>query len=205
MDCILLPDTAMTLADRRKWDARYTDRSRRPLEPEPWLVRHTCALRPGEVLDVASGDGRNALHLARHGFRVTALDVSPVGLARLADRAQAEGVEGLTTVAADLDDPAALEGLGSFDDLVVVKYKPSPAQWRMLIERLRPDGILLLCSFGKERARSGFDPAFCLDQGELEEILGADLRRLLYERLGPEQAWLEGSLWRRDSGPCAPS
>ena len=46
-----------------------------------FLVR-TVGLRPGDsVLDVCCGSGRHALELARHGYRVTGIDVSAEAIA----------------------------------------------------------------------------------------------------------------------------
>ena len=44
-------------------------------------------LSPGRALDLASGPGRHALYLARLGWRVTALDSSPVAIGLLRARA----------------------------------------------------------------------------------------------------------------------
>jgi len=43
---------------------------------------------PGRALDIACGSGRHALFLAERGFEVTAVDISPVALARGAERAR---------------------------------------------------------------------------------------------------------------------
>lgn len=69
---------------------------------ELWL--ELARSRPGPVLDVGAGTGRVALHLARHGHDVTALDLEPELLAALAERALSEGLRVFTIVA----DAAAL-------------------------------------------------------------------------------------------------
>ena len=57
------------------------------------LWRELAAAADGPVLDVGAGTGRVALDLARHGVRVTALDVDGALLAELAARAGAEGLD----------------------------------------------------------------------------------------------------------------
>jgi SAM-dependent methyltransferase len=57
------------------------------------LWEDLAAAAPGPVLDVGAGTGRVALHLARAGREVTALDLDPVLLAALAERALEAGVE----------------------------------------------------------------------------------------------------------------
>lgn len=187
----------MSAADRERWEKRWRERQGDPGPAEPWLVASTRYLPEGPVLDVAAGAGRNALWLAARGFSVTALDVSPTALEQLARAALGRRVE-VATRCADLDDPAALDGLGPFTGLVVVRYKPSAAQWARLIARLAPGGRVLLCSFGRERARTGgFDPAFCLEEAELRATLEPALACLVYERLGEASDWLEGSIWEK--------
>lgn len=54
-------------------------------EPDEWLVRHEHLINvQSRALDVGAGQGRHALHLARRGVRVDALDSSEVGLEQLA-------------------------------------------------------------------------------------------------------------------------
>lgn len=187
----------MSETDRERWEKRWREREGDPDLPEPWLVENARQLPEGPVLDVAAGAGRNALWLAARGFAVTAVDISPTALEQLSRAARGRRVE-VATRCADLDDPVALDGLGRFTGLVVVRYKPSPAQWARLVERLAPGGRVLLCSFGRERARAGgFDPAFCLEEAELRATLEPGLVCLVYERLGAATDWLEGSIWEK--------
>ena len=50
-------------------------------KPNDFLVEMSERLKKGSVLCLAEGEGRNAVHLARQGFAVTAVDSSRVGLA----------------------------------------------------------------------------------------------------------------------------
>ena len=52
------------------------------------LVREAESLAPGRALDLACGEGRNAVWLAQKGWRVTAVDFSPVALAKAERLAQ---------------------------------------------------------------------------------------------------------------------
>jgi SAM-dependent methyltransferase len=186
-------------ADRERWEARWAGREDGPPgSPEPFLVRNAAALPPGPALDAACGDGRNALWLAAaRGAVVTAVDVAPSAVARLRAAAEAAGLP-IDARVADLDDPAALSGLGPFAALLAVRYKPSPAQWGRLLDRLAPGGRLLLCSFGRaQHARAGFPLAYCLARDELEAALGGRLRLLAYEAFEERGEALEGSLWER--------
>lgn len=52
-------------------------------EPAPLvyrLLQATPPKRPLRVLELGSGEGRNAIFLARNGYRVTAIDISPSGI-----------------------------------------------------------------------------------------------------------------------------
>jgi SAM-dependent methyltransferase len=59
------------------------------------------------VLELGAGHGRDALHFARQGFRVTAADVSATGLEQLASAARAEGLD-VATMVHDARDPIPL-------------------------------------------------------------------------------------------------
>jgi SAM-dependent methyltransferase len=67
------------------------------------LWEELAAAAGGPVLDVGAGTGRVALHLARAGYDVTALDVDAELLAELCSRARADGLD-VPTVVADAAD-----------------------------------------------------------------------------------------------------
>ena len=137
-------------ADSRAWDERYAARDLVwGAEPNRWVAQETSDLRPGRALDLAAGEGRNALWLASRGWRVTAVDFSGAALdrgRRLAAAQPAEVADRLTWVHADVGthQPAP----GSFD-LVVVAYLHLPAAQRRAALRhaaqaLAPGGTLLV-------------------------------------------------------------
>ena len=80
---------------REDWDRRYSGRELIwTAEPNRFLVAETSDLPPGRALDVACGEGRNAIWLAERGWRVTGVDFSEVALAKAARLAASRGVEG---------------------------------------------------------------------------------------------------------------
>ena len=87
-------DASSRPSRRERWDERHTAEA--PIEsrePDPTLIKEIEGMRPGRALDLGSGDGRNAVWLASHGWRVTAVDFSPVALERGRTLATACGVD----------------------------------------------------------------------------------------------------------------
>ncbi len=182
-------------ADRRRWEERWRTRSHDLGTPEPFLLRLLPQLPRGRVLDVAAGAGRHAIFLAARGFAVTAVDIAEAALQLLAERARAAGVM-VTTRRVDLDEPTALHGLGPFDLLLVVRYRPAPAQWRRLLAPLAPTGAVLVCTFGEEdHRRHGTRREHCISRAELEAALAPARRPVVYEVFEESGRMLEGSLW----------
>jgi 2-polyprenyl-3-methyl-5-hydroxy-6-metoxy-1,4-benzoquinol methylase len=69
------------LRDRLKWNEKYQSQSY-PDEPAA-IVKQYVELAGGKnALDIAAGNGRNALFLARQGFVVDAVDIADTGLAQ---------------------------------------------------------------------------------------------------------------------------
>jgi SAM-dependent methyltransferase len=76
------------------WDARYAQKGLVwTAEPNRRFADEAAGLRPGRALDLACGEGRNAVWLAERGWRVTGVDFSSVGLAKARDLAAARGVD----------------------------------------------------------------------------------------------------------------
>lgn len=64
-----------------EWDRRYAEQELVwSAGPNQFLVEEAAGLAPGRALDVAAGEGRNAVWLAERGWRVTAVDFSTVGI-----------------------------------------------------------------------------------------------------------------------------
>ncbi|MBM4278855.1 MAG: class I SAM-dependent methyltransferase [Deltaproteobacteria bacterium] len=55
----------------------------------------------GKALDLAAGEGRNAVFLARNGFEVDAVDISRIGLKKAKKLSEKAGVK-IQTICADL-------------------------------------------------------------------------------------------------------
>jgi tellurite methyltransferase len=69
-----------------KWNARYRAGEQLFETPAPLVERFVAELTPGVALDLACGPGRNAVYLAQRGWRVTAVDGSPIAIAKLRER-----------------------------------------------------------------------------------------------------------------------
>ena len=126
------------------------------------------------VLDLATGSGRNALHFAARGHRVTAVDID---LSRLPE---AEGVERLQ---ADLENghPWPL-GHRRFGGVVVTKYLHRPLM-PGLLEAIEPGGVLLYETFmdGNQRFGRPSRPEHLLNDGELLELVRGKFSVIAYE------------------------
>jgi len=67
--------------DARAWDERYAASELVwSARPNQFVESELADLVPGRALDLACGEGRNALWLAERGWEVTAVDFSLVGL-----------------------------------------------------------------------------------------------------------------------------
>jgi SAM-dependent methyltransferase len=131
---------------REDWDRRYSGPDLLwSATPNRFLVQEAEDLAPGRALDLACGEGRNALWLAERGWNVTAVDYSGVAIAKARDRAALEGAD-VDFVCADLLDYLPAEG--AFD-LVLVLYLQLPVEERRLVlaraeAALAPSGTFLL-------------------------------------------------------------
>ncbi|UCC72877.1 MAG: class I SAM-dependent methyltransferase [Gemmatimonadota bacterium] len=171
----------MAEEDRARWDKRYAtgdwadiDEPARILEDaEAWLRP------PGLALDVACGAGRNALYLARRGFKVIAVDISWEGLGRLKRRAREEKLD-VHPVHAELDQFAlAPDTL----DLIVNTRFLLRSLFPVFRHALRAGGLLLFETFNVheiELLGGDIRREYTLECGELRQAF-ADFEILLYE------------------------
>jgi SAM-dependent methyltransferase len=148
--------------DEASWEERY---GAAPAlwsgRANPQLVAEAAGLTPGRALDAGSGEGGDALWLAGHGWRVTAVDFSTVALARAAAQADRLGVE-VEWVHADLTRWAP--PTGAFD-LVSAQYfhLPAPdrdAAFARLAAAVAPGGSLLVVGHRPSELHVGLPEMF---------------------------------------------
>jgi SAM-dependent methyltransferase len=151
----------MDSRNKTAWNQRYADSELVwSAAPNLWVEQLTRDLQPGKALDIAAGEGRNALWLAARGWHATAVDFSAVALQRarsLAREQLGDDAGMLETVEADVETWAAPER--SYD-LVLVVYLHLPAQQRRAVmraaaEAVAPGGTLLIVGHDLENLTSG--------------------------------------------------
>jgi 2-polyprenyl-3-methyl-5-hydroxy-6-metoxy-1,4-benzoquinol methylase len=132
------------IGNKEYWEEKFSSRGNTPLLPEPSLAENVKHFKKGSVLDIACGDGRNALFLLEKGFAVTGIDYSETALKRFA----AEKNYRVNTKQVDLYLPNALKEVGIFDNIVVNHFRLKKERLAELINHLSDDGILFVCGFG---------------------------------------------------------
>jgi SAM-dependent methyltransferase len=195
-------------SDRERWDRRYRDAlaaGSAELPPAPVLVEHHAlvdAQPRGPALDVACGLGRNALHLARIGFSVDAVDVSAVAVEHVAGIAAAGGLP-LRAHRCDLS-VAPLPGAGY--ELVVVTSFLDRRLFGLLPGALAAGGLLLFETFLPDpgAAYGPQDPAHVLEPGELRDAFaGLDVLAYREGRPGPDSRAVASLAARRPPSSSA--
>lgn len=169
------------------WDARFAEAGfAYGTEPNDFLVSVTAQLRVGDALCLCEGEGRNATYLAQHGFRVTAMDFSPVALRKAKSLAALRDVE-IHTECADLAgfDP----GIARWDLVTVIFGQPDGAIRRALYARvaacLRLGGAFVLETKAEESAttdtRYPASAVLCAELPGLDFAIARDGLRVLKE------------------------
>ena len=137
---------------REDWDKRYAAvENLWATRPNRFLVAEVAGLVPGRALDLACGEGQNAIWLASLGWEVTGVDYSEVAIAKANARAERNGV----TVEFASADLVEYEPEHAAYDLVLVLYLHIPSAQRGAVHAkasaaLAPGGTFVL--LGHDRA-----------------------------------------------------
>ena len=176
--------------DAADWDARYSGADLVwSAGPNVWVRELCIPMTPGRALDVAAGEGRNALWLVEQGWSVVAADFSAVGVQRMnqiADRRLTQRRSAFTAVVADATQPAprppsdlmvdsgtdrGSDGGGPYD-LVLISYLHLPrTEWgEALAAAVRASsvgGVVLVVAHAVRNLTEGVggpkDPTILLD------------------------------------------
>jgi len=142
------------MSGRMSWDERFRGEELvYGSEPNAFLVEVAGGFPAGgRILSLGAGEGRNEIWLAERGFRVTALDSSPVGLDKLRRRSEDRGVEIEILLGDALDyEPEP----GAFDAAILIFLHVASARRPELHAKLwraiRPGGLLAMELFRREQ------------------------------------------------------
>lgn len=129
--------------------------------PSQWVEQLTAHLPAGRVLDLAGGEGRNALWLADHGWRATVVDFAQVALDRVRDLAAARFGAGDQRMRTLLADVRTYHAAPRSFDLVLLVYLHLPAGDRCTVVRsaassVAPGGRLLVVAHDSKNLEGGF-------------------------------------------------
>lgn len=136
--------------------------------PCPFLVESFDLLARGIALDLAMGEGRNALYLASRGYDVDGVDVNPDAVARARTYARRLGAP-IRAVVGNVEDGTYIVPIEAYDLIVVFNFLHRPL-FQDIKEGLKPAGTVVYETFTTEQPRFGrpTDPAHLLLPGELE-------------------------------------
>lgn len=138
-------------AEREDWNDAYRAGTQFKATPNQFLIDITRGRRPGAALDIAMGQGRNAIYLARQKWRVTGVDISDEGL-KIARETAAVQKLNLDAVQENIDTYEL--GTGRWD-LVTLIYAGNDPK---LVERIKPSvrrGGLVVVEFFHREAVQG--------------------------------------------------
>ena len=165
---------------KEAWDKTYarTDYVFGKL-PAEFLAKHVDILPKGIALDIATGEGRNAVFLAKKGFSVEGVDISSEGIKKAQKLAAENGVK-IRTVNADLN-----------------RYKIRPNYYSVILNinylqrslfseiknGLKKGGIVVFETFTleqlKNKPKDVWEKEYLLEPGELKKAF-SDLEIIHY-------------------------
>lgn len=145
----LSTDAAAVEAQRQRWNGVFSRPNNIKPDANAFLAQVVSELKPGVAIDIGMGFGRNALYLARHGWTVTGVDVSDVGVQKARNVAQTEKLP-LTAVREDMF--KYNYGHDRYD-LVVFTYMGGEKQGMAdkITDALKPGGLLVIEHFLKTK------------------------------------------------------
>jgi rhodanese-related sulfurtransferase len=148
------------------------------IAPSRYLVESFDLLPRGVALDVAMGNGRNAVFLATRGFDVDGVDVNPEVVEQARTRARQLGAP-IRAVVGNVEDGSYIVPVESYDVVVVFNFLHRPL-FNDIRDGLKPGGVVVYQTFTTEQPRFGppLNPAHLLRPGELREAFaGFDVLR----------------------------
>lgn len=166
--------------ERTAWDKTYQRKGYVfGKDPAEFLAKNVELLPKGRALDIATGEGRNAVYLAKKGFLAEGVDISVVGLRKAKKLAAENGVQ-IQTVNADLN---AYKIKPDNYTVILNFYYLQRSLFPQIKAGLKKGGVLVFETYTKEQLKNPggatWEKEYLLEPGELKKAF-ADLEILHY-------------------------
>ena len=171
----------MSLKDKEKWNKKYDAAEYiNGKEPSSWLEDNAGLLSfKGKALDLAGGEGRNAVFAASRGYQVTCMDISENGLSKAQALAKEKNTK-ITTLTADLINDSLPE---NEYDLVMCFNFLDRNLFSGIRKTLKSGGLLIYETFTLDYLKySSFKKEWVLELNELLHAFGS-FRILRYQEV----------------------
>jgi SAM-dependent methyltransferase len=162
--------------DPSQWNERYaTSELVWSGEPNLFVREVLGAVTPGRILDLACGEGRNAIWLAENGWKATGADFSQVGIDKAAALSAQRGVD-VHWICSD----ATQDRINDTFDYVLVCYLQLSrddlrAALTLALDTLEPGGRILIIAHARDNLTEGVggpqDPAVLMSADEVVALL----------------------------------
>ena len=164
---------------KNKWNSIYSDTEIKNQKVSKMLIENAHLIETsGQALDLACGTGGDAIFLAEKGFTVDAWDISDTVVKNISDYAEENDLE----INAEARDINQSPPLSSLYDLITVAHYLERSLVPVLIDSLKPGGLLFYQTFTREVTPSYSGPSnpdFRLGENELLSLF-ADLKVIVY-------------------------
>ena len=177
--------------DAREWDEKYAQADLVwGAPPNAVVVEQATALHPGRALDLACGEGRNAIWLATRGWSVAAVDFSQVAIDKartVASRSPRSVRDRIHWVHGDVRTAPPEPGF----DLILYVYLHLPAEERravlnLAVDALNEAGVLIVLGHDSANIADGVggpqDPTILFTPDDIVEEIRDDLQVLVAEK-----------------------
>jgi tellurite methyltransferase len=169
--------------DRLFWNKRYdTETYILGKEPVEFLKEYINILPRGKALDIAMGEGRNAVFLAKNGFEVDGCDVSEIAVKKTLELAKENNVR-VNAFVADLE---IYKLPKDTYDVVACFYYLQRSLIPQIKEALKPGGMVIYETYTIENWERGFEGPknrdYLLKTNELLDLF-KDLTIIYYREL----------------------
>ena len=135
------------MGDESYWNHKFENRMEELLPLEKLLLNDIESYQFGDLgLELACGDGRNIIPLAKRGYVMTGVDFSEIAIERLKRFSKEQSVM-VDVFQMDLSKRTFVESLPQFDFIIINHYRLCPDFYFDLIEHLNEGGYLWVNGF----------------------------------------------------------